>query len=71
MGKRGVAFFFFIKDWCEHIEKKVVVNGNIPYYQLPGYNNLVKALLLEMKSREVKNYPDSMKIALNSLISNN
>ncbi|CAD8159681.1 unnamed protein product [Paramecium pentaurelia] len=70
IGKRGIAFFFFLKEWCDLIDISVVVKQNVPYQQLPGYNVLIKAMLLEMKAKELKNYPDIMKAAMCSLLNN-
>ncbi|CAD8078040.1 unnamed protein product [Paramecium sonneborni] len=70
IGKRGIAFFFFLKEWCDLIDISVVVKQNVPYQQLPGYNVLIKAILLEMKAKELKNYPDIMKAAMCSLLNN-
>lgn len=65
-----MAFFFFLKEWCDHVDGNLVVKNNVPWHSLPGYSTLIKALLLEMKSRELKNYPEAMKQTLYALLNN-
>lgn len=52
LGKRNVSFSFFIKEWCEYVDNKVVIKEHIPWHDLPGYRKLLKAFLVEFKSRE-------------------
>ncbi|CAD8111098.1 unnamed protein product [Paramecium primaurelia] len=70
LGKRGIAFFLFLKEWCDLLNTYIVNSKNVPYHQLPGYFQLVKAFFLELKSREISNYPEALKIALCSLLRN-
>ncbi|CAD8117542.1 unnamed protein product [Paramecium sonneborni] len=70
LGKRGIAFFLFIKEWCDLLNTYIVNSKNVPYHQLPGYFQLVKAFFLELKQREIRNYPEALKIALCSMLRN-
>ncbi|CAD8207514.1 unnamed protein product [Paramecium octaurelia] len=70
LGKRGIAFFLFLKEWCDLLNTYIVNSKNVPYHQLPGYFQLVKAFFLELKSREICNYPEALKIALCYLLRN-
>ncbi|CAD8184495.1 unnamed protein product [Paramecium octaurelia] len=69
-GKRGSVFFLFIKEWCDLLNTYIVNSKNVPYHQLPGYFQLIKAFFSELKSREICNYPEALKIALCSLLKN-
>jgi hypothetical protein len=43
---------------------------NIGWYSVPGYSELVRAFLCEMQSRDIRNYPDSLKEASSKLLCN-
>lgn len=70
MAKRGVAFFFFLDEWGQYVNKTVVVKDHVPWQDLPGYKTLVKALLLELKIREITAYPEALKAASQSILNN-
>lgn len=53
MAKRGVAFFFFLTEWMQFVSKIVVNKDHVPWQDLPGYLTLLKAFLVEMKTRNV------------------
>ena len=70
MTKRGIAFFYFVKYWIEYIESIVVKTKDVQWKYFPGYNKIVKCLLVEMKKRSILEYPDALKIACFKLLSN-
>ncbi|KRX03788.1 C2 domain [Pseudocohnilembus persalinus] len=70
IGKRGIAFFFFLNEWAKYVSNTVIVNEQLPWYDLPGYKQIIKAFLLEMKSRDLDKYPDALKNASVSLLHN-
>lgn len=47
-----------------------MVSHNIPWSGIPGYPVLLKAMLLELKEREIKKYPDSLISASCSMLHN-
>jgi hypothetical protein len=67
--KRGVAFFLIIKQWAIYV-KKILVSNNVSWKDVPGYKSILKAVLLEMKERDVANYPDALKEATCALLYN-
>lgn len=58
--KRGVAFFLIVKQWAIYV-KKTLVSNNVNWKDVPGYSKILKAVLLEMKEREINNYPEALK----------
>ncbi|CAD8206441.1 unnamed protein product [Paramecium pentaurelia] len=70
LGKRGTVFFLFIQEWCDLLNTYIINTKNVPYHQLPGYFQLIKAFFVELKTRQISNYPESLKIALCSLLRN-
>jgi len=60
MQKRGIAFYFFLTEWAKLVNNTVVIKEHVPWQDLPGYTILVKALLVSLKQREVKAYPEAL-----------
>ena len=58
--KRGVAFFLIVKQWVLYV-KNTLVSGNVSWNNVPGYQDILKAMLLELKEREVALYPEALK----------
>ena len=58
--KRGVAFFLIVKQWVLYV-KNTLVSGNVSWNNVPGYQDILKAMLLELKEREVSLYPEALK----------
>lgn len=58
--KRGVAFFLIIKQWVLYV-KNTLVSGNVSWNNVPGYQDILKAMLIELKEREVAFYPEALK----------
>ena len=68
--KRGVAFFLFLQHWTQYVHHLVVVYDSINWWNLPGYQVLIKAFLVEMKKRELTHYPEALKTCSVVLINN-
>ncbi len=64
-----MAFFQIIKRWSEHIHS-AVQTYSIFWQDIPGYRIIVKSILVEMKERNVGDYPDALIEATLSLIKN-
>ena len=58
--KRGVAFFLIIKQWVLYV-KNTLVSKNVSWKDVPGYKLILKAMLLELKERDVALYPEALK----------
>ena len=67
--KRGVAFFLIVKQWALYV-KNTLVSNNVNWKDVPGYTKIVKAILLEMKERDVQFYPEALKEATCALLAN-
>ena len=48
--KRGIALFLIVSQWAKYV-KATAVKENIFWQDVPGYNFILKAILLEMKER--------------------
>ena len=70
-GKKGTGFFFFVKELCQYVHRVVVVREAIDWTDIPGYGIILKTLLVELKEREVRYYPDALLDAVNALLLNN
>lgn len=68
--KRASGFFFFVQQLCDYIQKAVFIREGIPYYDIPGYEKIVKTFIIEMKDKDIKAYPDSMIDASVSILNN-
>jgi hypothetical protein len=64
-----VVFFLIIKNWAENV-KKTLVSSKINWNDVPGYKIIMKCVLLEMKHREIINYPDALIECTQALLSN-
>ena len=69
IAKRGVAFFFFLDEWFKYVGKTVIVKENIPWQYVPGYSILLKAFLVELKTREIP-YQEALTSASISILNN-
>lgn len=70
--KRTVAFFQIVNHMAKRMEKvvKIYRKKQINWPDIPGYVNIIKAFLMEMKELEINEYPDSLIEATHSLLSN-
>ena len=58
-----------VKQWAIYV-KKTLVSCNISWKDVPGYKSILKAILLEMKERDIALYPEAMKETTCALLSN-
>ena len=70
LAKRRGAFFTFFFNLLGEIEYVSVVSKHIKWYQLPGYNRLLLAFLIEMKQTKIKNYSERLKKCLIKSLAN-
>lgn len=57
--KRGIAFFSFFEEWIEHAHKQSASQHFI-WSNINGYKVLLKAFLIEMKERNITEYPEAL-----------
>ena len=50
--------------------KNTLVSNNVNWKNVPGYTKILKAILLEMKERDVSFYPEALKEATCALLAN-
>lgn len=67
--KRSLAYFQIVRRWAEFIQTTVQTN-HLFWQDIPGYRQIVKSILLELKQRPIKDYPDSLIDATVELIQN-
>lgn len=68
--QRSTGFFFFVKEYSKYLGETIVSRDNIPWHDIPGYKVMLKAFLVEMKNREVKEYPEPLIMASKELLIN-
>jgi len=68
--KRGIAYYLFLNEWAKHVNKSVVTKDHVPWQDLPGYAVLIKAFLIELKSKDVRRYPAPLLNASYALLKN-
>ena len=64
-----LAFFRFVANWAKYVVR-VTSKDSTPWHDIPGYVKIVKAVLFQMKKREIKKYPDALKEACSALLAN-
>jgi hypothetical protein len=69
MRKRGNAFFKIIKAWVEYVQRSIVVL-EVNWKDIPGYRDIVKVLLHQVKIQDVHFYPESLREATLSFLCN-
>ena len=69
VAKRGVAFFRLLAEWAAHV-RRLFLDRNVPWGEIPGYGVLVRAFLWEMKSRSLHDYPAALSLCSCSLLNN-
>ena len=69
MQKRGLSYFNFIKEWIVHIICQSN-SGQILWSSIPGYKVLLKTYLIELKERNISEYPEAL-IEAGSIFLNN
>lgn len=67
--KRSLAYFQIIKRWAELL-KSTVKTFSLLWQDIPGYRCIVKSILLELKTRKITEYPDTLIDATVALVEN-
>jgi len=67
MEKRGLVYFYFIRNYVKYIFKHSPFQ-EIPWEEIPGYNIILKSFLIELKERNVVDYPDALIKASKTLL---
>lgn len=49
-----------IKQWVLYV-KNTLVSNNVSWRDVPGYKQILKAMLLELKERDIALYPEALK----------
>lgn len=71
VGKKGSHYFMLIEDYISNASKVLGIHDINKYWSLiPGYDILVGSFILEMKIRKIVDYPDVLKDANMTLLSN-
>lgn len=70
MAKRGIPFYSFLIHLVDYVERVYMVSQNIVWHYLPGYHQLVKALMCTMSLRPVLEYPDQLSEACGRVLAN-
>jgi len=59
-----------LEQWAHHVNKTVVIKEHVPWQDLPGYGTLIKAFLIELKTKDVRKYPEALINASKALLKN-
>jgi len=70
ISKKGVAFYLFLTEWANQVERTIVTKEQVPWPDIPGYTTLIKSFLLDLKTKDVRRYPEAMVQASCSLLRN-
>lgn len=57
ISRRNLGFLSIIKNLENYIRVKIIVNRDISWEDIPGFDNIIMSILFELKSREVAKYP--------------
>lgn len=60
LARRRIEYFRFLKEWCTYVYSFFTLKEHVPWQEIPGFRTLLKGLLIEMKKRDIKRYPDLM-----------
>lgn len=69
VAKRGVVFFRLLAEWAAHV-RRLFLDRNIPWGEIPGYTVLVRTFLWEMKTKNLHDYPAVLSLCSCSLLNN-
>lgn len=69
VAKRGIAYFRLLAEWATHV-RRLFLEKNVPWLEIPGYGTLVKSFLWELKSRSIPEYPPVLTLCSCSLLNN-
>ena len=68
--RRGQVFLEVIQVWVRHIRKVIHSDRTISWHDVPGYREVLSALLEEMQSRHLDFYPEALVKAVKSFLAN-
>lgn len=68
--ERGPSFFSFLEHWAKHVYQAIPQKKTLRWHMLPGYATLTKAMLIEMKQRDVTKYPDALLNCTGAMLAN-
>lgn len=69
---RRLLFFSFLEQWAKYVYQTIPESNRLrlQWHLLPGYPTLLKALLIEMKARDVMRFPDALLNCTGALLAN-
>ena len=70
LSRKNLGFFTVIRKLEEYIRSKIIVNRDIDWEDIPGFDIIIFSLLHEVKIREVSKYPTLLVDALLCFINN-
>jgi len=59
-----------VQSWVRHVRKVLYIERAITWANIPGYREILKALLEELQTRNIHHYPDSLVEAIKSFLAN-
>ncbi|KAL4460366.1 hypothetical protein ABPG74_000117 [Tetrahymena malaccensis] len=66
--KKGLAFFLFVGEWCQYIQKLPNNYSTLTWSFVPGFVDILRAFLYEIQKRDTKSYPEALKTTSFSLL---
>ena len=69
VAKRGIAYFRLLTEWATHV-RRLFLDKNIPWMEIPGYSMLVATFLSELKTRSMFEYTNVLGQCACSLLYN-
>lgn len=74
MEKRTIAFFEIINKVVDYMHDSIATynqkSNNLFWQDIPGYNQVLRAFLLELKALNIQDYPDSLIEASKTFLNN-
>ena len=64
------VYFVFLREFSNYVAKTVMTNKEILWHDIPGYNTILKAFLIELKTRSFPKYTQSLLEASLAVIKN-
>lgn len=69
VAKRGIAYFRLLTEWATHV-RRLFLDKNIPWLEIPGYSILIATFLSELKTRSMFEYTNVLGQCACSLLYN-
>lgn len=70
LSKRNLGFFTIVKKLEDYIRIKIIVNREIEWEDVPGFDYIIMSLIHELKTRDVAKYPKLLIDVLVSFVNN-